>query len=345
MSLSTLSTALTVGKSAWKKFSDFRDEKAREAYTALEDAAKNVDNATQDWFPESRKQAGFVTQAAHSRLERALEDLNSRRQDVTAAAVSKAEELSSDSKKAAKKNRKKLNKKASKAAQRAEKKVAKATGKKRGGFSKFFLFALVSAIIGAVFYALRGKDAPSTKPPRVEEHSGDADKAAASTLVYSSTTDSATDSAAGSAGEPEKKESDLVEEGVKERDEELLGSIDAQLAELDAEAEAEESTEESAEEPAEEPAEETDASAEEAAEEVAADPADAAEAEGDERGEEADKATAAAAGAAVDADTSRVTDDHENEGKHRLASNGPTPNLMPETLAETVEPEDSNDSK
>lgn len=337
MSLSTLSTALTVGKSAWKKFSDFRDEKAREAYTALEDAAKNVDNATQDWFPESRKQAGFVTQAAHSRLERALEDLNSRRQDVTAAAVSKAEELSSDSKKAAKKNRKKLNKKASKAAQRAEKKVAKATGKKRGGFSKFFLFALVSAIIGAVFYALRGKDAPSTKPPRVEEHSGDADKAAASTLVYSSTTDSA----AGSAGEPEKKESDLVEEGVKERDEELLGSIDAQLAELDAEAEAEESTEESAEEPAEE----TDASAEEAAEEVAADPADAAEAEGDERGEEADKATAAAPGAAGDADTSRVTDDHENEGKHRLASNGPTPNLMPETLAETVEPEDSNDSK
>lgn len=343
MSLSTLSTALTVGKSAWKKFSDFRDEKAREAYTALEDAAKNVDNATQDWFPESRKQAGFVTQAAHSRLERALEDLNSRRQDVTAAVVSKAEELSADSKKAARKNRKKLNKKASKAAQRAEKKVAKATGKKRGGFSKFFLFALVSAIIGAVFYALRGKDAPSTKPPRVEEHSGDADKAAASTLVYSSTTDSATDSAAGSAGEPEKKESDLVEEGVKERDEELLGSIDAQLAELDAEAE--ESTESPAEESAGESAEETDASAEEAAEEVAADPADAAEAEGDERGEEADKATAAAAGAAVDADTSRVTDDHENEGKHRLASNGPTPNLMPETLAETVEPEDSNDSK
>ncbi|QCB27339.1 hypothetical protein [Corynebacterium endometrii] len=339
MSLSTLSTALTVGKSAWKKFSDFRDEKAREAYTALEDAAKNVDNATQDWFPESRKQAGFVTQAAHSRLERALEDLNSRRQDVTAAAVSKAEELSSDSKKAAKKNRKKLNKKASKAAQRAEKKVAKATGKKRGCFSKFFLFALVSAIIGAVFYALRGKDAPSTKPPRVEEHSGDADKAAASTLVYSSTTDSA----AGSAGEPEKKGSDLVEEGVKERDEELLGSIDAQLAELDAESE--EPAEESTEESAEEPAEETGASAEEAAEEIAADPADAAEAEGDERGEEADKATAATAGAAANADTSRVTDDHENEGKHRLASNGPTPNLMPETLAETVEPEDSNDSK
>ena len=343
MSLSTLSTALTVGKSAWKKFSDFRDEKAREAYTALEDAAKNVDNATQDWFPESRKQAGFVTQAAHSRLERALEDLNSRRQDVTAAAVSKAEELSSDSKKAARKNRKKLNKKASKAAQRAEKKVAKASGKKRGGFSKFFLFALVSAIIGAVFYALRGKDAPSTKPPRVEEHSGDADKAAASTLVYSSTTDSTTDS----AEEPAKKESDLVEEGVKERDEELLGSIDAQLAELDAEAEesAEEPAEESAEESTEEPAEETGAAAEEAAEEVAADPADAAEAEGDERGEEADKATAAAAGAAANADTSRVTDDHENEGKHRLASNGPTPNLMPETLAETVEPEDSNDSK
>ena len=69
-------------------------------------------------------------------------------------------------------------------------------------------------------------------------------------MVYTSTT------------EDDHKVSDLAEEGVVERDEELLGSIDEQLAKHKEEPEA-----------------------------------------------------------AADADTSRITDDRDDEGKHRLQTN------------------------
>lgn len=333
MNLSTLSTALNVGKAAWEKFADYRDEKAREAYTALEGAAKNVDNATQDWFPESRKQAGFVTQAAHSRLEGALGDLDARRQEVAATIAEKTEELSADTKKSTKKARKNAAKSAKKARKNAEKKFAKATGKKKkGGFGKFFLFALVSAIAGAIFYVLRGKETPSTKPPRVEEHSGDAEKAAGSTLVYSSTTD------ADKADKADKPESDLVEEGVTERDEELLGSIDQQLAEMDAES----PTNAAEFDEANEPVDVADIQSDEYDPAPAGGPADVTTPQSDERDEEAVEA-AAETGAAADINTSRLTDDRKDEGKHRLASDGPTPNAMPETIAETVEADDDKE--
>ncbi|MDO5513326.1 hypothetical protein [Corynebacterium sp.] len=74
---------------------------------------------------------------------------------------------------------------------------------------------LVAAIGGAVYWFTRQQQAPGDTPPRVEDFSGaDTTEAPAteSTLVYSTET----------PGSPE--------EGVAERDEELLGSLDDQLS-------------------------------------------------------------------------------------------------------------------
>ena len=70
---------------------------------------------------------------------------------------------------------------------------------------------LIAAIGGAVYWFTRQQQAPGDTPPRVEDFSGGEAPATESTLVYSTTT----------PGSPE--------EGVSERDEELLGSLDEQL--------------------------------------------------------------------------------------------------------------------
>mgnify|MGYP002649447116 CR=1 FL=1 len=113
--------------------------------------------------------------------------------------------------------------------------------------SKFWtvagIVALLAAATGAIYYWLRSNDKPSQTPPRVDDFQSASHTAPESTLVYTSTSENDT-------------QSDLVEEGAV-RDEELLGSIDEQLAK--------------------------------------------------HREEEAQPA-----------DTTRITDDHQNEGKHRL---------------------------
>lgn len=71
---------------------------------------------------------------------------------------------------------------------------------------------LIAAVGGAVYWFTRQQEAPGDTPPRVEDFSGADDAPATeSRLVYSTTT----------PGSPE--------EGVSERDEELLGSLDEQL--------------------------------------------------------------------------------------------------------------------
>ena len=72
---------------------------------------------------------------------------------------------------------------------------------------------LVSVIGGAVYWFTRQQSVPGDTPPRVEDFSGDT-PATESKLVYSTET-------SGSPASPE--------EGVSERDEELLSSLDEQL--------------------------------------------------------------------------------------------------------------------
>lgn len=211
MNLGSLNVAYRVGSSLWNQFAEFRDEKARQAYDALEEAADKVDNHTQDWFPESRKEAGRVTQAAHSRLERALEDIKSQANEAQDKAKDKTENATAN-----------LRKSATKTGKKARKQAAKK--QKKQNRSTFWpiaaVVAAVAAISGGVYYWLRRNDTPSEQPPRVEEFGGN-EQTAGSTLVYTSTT--------------EKPVSTQVEEGVVDRDEELLGSLDAQLANHQAE--------------------------------------------------------------------------------------------------------------
>ncbi|MBK3428775.1 hypothetical protein [Corynebacterium tuberculostearicum] len=246
MNPTTLNVAFKTASNLWSQFNNYREEKSREAYTALEEAAQKMDERDNGSFAEPRRQAGAVTRAAHSRLERALEEFNDYREDAT--------ERLNDAKEEATKKAKKARKQAKKDSQKAQKNLKKKSAKvakkqkKNKKSSKGWIFAgiiaLLSAAAGGAYYWLRSNDKPSQTPPRVDDFQSDSHTAPESTLVYTSTSENDT-------------QSDLVEEGAV-RDEELLGSIDEQLAK--------------------------------------------------HREEEA----------AQPADTTRVTDDHQNEGKHRL---------------------------
>lgn len=243
MNLANINTAVKVARSAWDKFSEVREEKAREAYATLESAAKSVTENIQDsdLFPQSRQQAGAVTKAAHARLERTLEELAARRDEAreeltdrvaearkeAALAVKEAKKSGKKQVKAARKEAKATAKSADKklrAQAKARTKAAKAAKKQKGStfWSIAGILALIAALGGTAFYLVRNvfvKETPSENPPRVEEFG--ADKVQGSTLVYTSTS---------AADDAPAKESDLVEQGVTERDEELLGSLDEQLA-------------------------------------------------------------------------------------------------------------------
>ena len=244
MNPTTLNVAFKTASNLWSQFNNYREEKSREAYTALEEAAQKMDERDNGSFAEPRRQAGAVTRAAHSRLERALEEFNDYREDATERLNDAKEEAT----KKAKKARKQAKKDSQKAQKNLKKKSAKVAKKQKKKSSKGWIFAgiiaLLSAAAGGAYYWLRSNDKPSQTPPRVDDFQADSHTAPESTLVYTSTSENDT-------------QSDLVEEGAV-RDEELLGSIDEQLAK--------------------------------------------------HREEEA----------AQPADTTRVTDDHQNEGKHRL---------------------------
>lgn len=281
MNLTSIRAAYTVANTLKDKLIEYREQKARESYDDLALAAARVQGRTNEFFPESnretlfpesRREAGAVTQAAHYRLDRALaqfkdrsaaatatagaaaaglaakvrEDVESATTDARKAGAKKAKatrkQLRSVSKEAQKnakqarkdaaKASKRVNKKATKAATKARKRAEKKAGK-RSGFPFALIFALLAALGGGIYYLLRRNDTPSEVPPRVEEFSSKADATAAgSTLVYTSTTEGADAAPTVETETKPKVAGDLAEDGVVERDEDLLGSIDTQLAAL-----------------------------------------------------------------------------------------------------------------
>ncbi|MDN5884052.1 hypothetical protein [Corynebacterium casei] len=317
--------ALKVASSLWGQFNKYRKEKAAEAYSALEDAASTVkDNANsfsddvESRFPEARKQAGAVTKAAHDRVERALAEFNSRGEEASERLVSAASDFSDRAEKATRSTRKKTRKQAAQATKAAQakrkqlektanKKLDRKLGKKKSKskaksfFSIAGIIALIAAALGGVYYWLRRNDTPGEVPPRVEDF---ADKpgtpdTSGSTLVYTSTTE---DDQKDKAGVKVGSAGDLAEDGAEERDEELLNSLEEQLAAHREQAEQAE----------------TDAASNtndvDATEPVADSDAPEADAEADKAQETSDDAANT-----TDADdTARVTDDSEDEGKHRL---------------------------
>ena len=158
----------------------------------------------------------------------------------------------------------------------------KKLGKEKKSKSKSFfsiagILALIAAVLGGVYYLLRRNDTPGEVPPRVEDFADKSEPdATGSTLVYTSTTEDDVKEGAPVSGAT-KVAGDLAEEGAEERDEELLNSLEEQLA-----------------------AHREQAESETESETVANDTEGAEDAE------------------ASDIDTTRVTDDSEDEGKHRL---------------------------
>ncbi|QPK79193.1 hypothetical protein G7Y31_00165 [Corynebacterium lizhenjunii] len=236
MNLAYLRPTVSLAHNAWDKFADYRDQKAREAYAALESAAGQADTAISEAFPRARREAGAVTRAAHARLERTLEELSSQGEDAAHALGDRVSQARSEAAKSIKKAKKqgrahikearKTTRKEAKAAKKQAHKQAKKYSKRaksharshkksRGAWTFGALVALIAAALGGLYYYLRKNDIPSEQPPRVEEFAADSSKVSGSTLVYTSTS-----------------ASDLAEEPVRERDEELLGAIDSQLADL-----------------------------------------------------------------------------------------------------------------
>lgn len=217
MNPTTLKLALNAASSAWGRTKDFREQKSREAYDALSDAAGKVDfdairERSGELLDDSRREAGQVTQAARARLEKAREELEERRKNGVAD-TGKARKAVSRIR------RKKGRDVSSKLSSEAARKKAKA-GKRRKALGNLGIIALLAAVVAGLYYWLSRRPQPGDTPPRVQDFSGEDSQEQKPTLVYSTTTPE---------GQKVPTAGDLAEEPA-ERDEELLGSIDEQLA-------------------------------------------------------------------------------------------------------------------
>ncbi|MHC9564154.1 hypothetical protein ACQQ60_06010 [Corynebacterium diphtheriae] len=190
MNPTTIRGAVVLTKAAYNKYADYRDRKASEAYDALLSAADTAEDVRDSAVENVTSLAG----QARKRLDAALAD---------------AQNTAESTKKDVAKTSKKLSKKARKQAQKAG-----LTKKKRSAGAQAVrcsLYTVVLAALGAAVYFLWDKfsgSGVSDEPPRVEDFGADTVNTEESRLVYSTQT---------------------PEEGIPERDEELLSSLEEQL--------------------------------------------------------------------------------------------------------------------
>ncbi|CAB0529646.1 hypothetical protein FRC0337_00006 [Corynebacterium diphtheriae] len=190
MNPTTIRGAVVLTKAAYNKYADYRDRKASEAYDALLSAADTAEDVRDSAVENVTSLAG----QARKRLDAALAD---------------AQNTAESTKKDVAKTSKKLSKKARKQAQKAG-----LTKKKRSAgaqAARCSLYTVVLAALGAAAYFLWDKfsgSGVSDEPPRVEDFGADTVNTEESRLVYSTQT---------------------PEEGIPERDEELLNSLEEQL--------------------------------------------------------------------------------------------------------------------
>lgn len=201
----------------WKAAADFLDfEKAKDGLTSsAEEAKKSLDKTLKPWKKKAQKQSKQVQKAADKARRNAEKKISSKQ--------------AKKARKRADKAAKKANKQFGPAAVRAQRRKNQAANVGKNVGIGAAVIALLAALGAAVYwFFLRKPETPAERPPRVEEHSGKKE----ATLVYSSNSeDDLTADAAEAADTParEKVAGDLAEEPA-ERDEELLGSIDEQLA-------------------------------------------------------------------------------------------------------------------
>lgn len=170
MNPATIKMMLDAFNAVRGRVKEYNEQKVREAYDLLSEAADRVDldelrSRGESLLDEGRREAGNVTQAAHLRLDAAKKRL----------------------------------------AQVADNTPAKKRARKaqcRRNWTMAGLAALlVSVIGGAVFWYTRRQDAPGDIPPRVEDFSG-GEAPAESKLVYSTETPE--------EGVPEERDEELL---------------------------------------------------------------------------------------------------------------------------------------
>lgn len=317
MNPTTLKLALNAASSAWGRTKDYRDQKSREAYDALADAAGKVDfdaikERSGELLDDSRREAGQVTQAARARLEKAREEIEERRKNGEADTKKARQKIS--------KARQKLGKDASRKADsalktttgklssKAARKEAKAK-KRRKTLNNIGIIALLAAVAAGLYYWFISRPQPGDTPPRVQDFAGEDSQEQKPTLVHSTTTPE---------GQKVPAAGDLAEEPA-ERDEELLGSLDEQLA-AHRDTNEDEAADEAPE--AETEAEETEAADTAAEEEAKQDedaPAEDAEPELVEPEVDPDKS---AAQAAAEAEEEITAEAEETKGAEQTAKLG-----------------------
>lgn len=155
----TLKMALSAALAIRERVKEYNEKKTREAYDLLSDAASRVDLEDLkarggSLLDEGRREAGYVTQAAHARLDAA---------------------------------RKRLEKAADNRPSPTQVKAAK---RRRTLTIAGLIALLLSAVAGGVYWFTRQQEKPGDTPPRVEDFSPTEEKApeTESTLVYSTTT-------------------------------------------------------------------------------------------------------------------------------------------------------------
>lgn len=240
MNSSTLKAALSAGKSAWDRYSDFRDQKVSDAYDALVNAAdsyddvakdvkKNVSKATKNalgTLDDKAQDAGALTKDARRRIEKALKEARESSKNYVQDAVDAQESAALNAKKMSKRTRKKALAAGRKAADKAQKRVDQLTSKDKKRTKRNWTIAIIVAAVaalggGAYFFASqRKKEEPADRiPPRVDDYA---------TPEPDVPTDAATANHPADAHDPS---------AAKREGEELLASLDEQLERHRAEAE------------------------------------------------------------------------------------------------------------
>lgn len=218
MNIGSAKAAFSVAKKAYGSYADYRDRQAVKAYEALLEAANNYD--IKGRFDDSTQRFNTLSEKALQRFDDLRSEINI---DKTAtAATSHLADLGE----AAQTKTAQLKKRQAKKVKAATKKAKKAARKKSGGkrVVRFGLFTAVTiALGGAVYYFLGqgNKKKHDSEPPKVEEYE-------ASRLVYSTSTED--DQAEDTKNDSTDSTDNTVAEQPAERDEELLNSLEEQLA-------------------------------------------------------------------------------------------------------------------
>lgn len=240
----SIKQAITVAKRAYDTFSEYQDRKAREAYDSLLNAADSYDDVTDNVatkLTEGKNQATTLTEQARKRAQAAI-----------AEAQAKKDALAKDGKSLAKSTKKDLAKTKKQGLKDAKKYRKQLTQPKvtfgqrvaRAGL----LSVVFASVAGVIYLLLDGKKkAPAgTQPPKASDIAAAAKAAANNPASVPTPNDVAAGVATGAASaegavseEPtlvystQTPSTDHIaspEEGVTERDEELLGSINEQMA-------------------------------------------------------------------------------------------------------------------